>query len=275
MNELTKRVLIALIGIPLLLAATWYGEWYFFLMVLIISTTAQWEFYRLQHYKEIFPQNFLGIGVGIILLVGIQIENLYYTRWILILSLVILVISELFRPYKNVSAQIGVTLLGIFYIPGSLSTFIYLRHHSAEIFPDRMNPGFFFITAVLIAIWICDTFAYAFGRWLGKHKLYEKVSPKKTIEGAVAGLVGSMLVFITVKTTLILPLSWMLVVTYGMVIGVLGQLGDLVESWFKRDAGVKDSSQLLPGHGGMLDRFDSLLIVAPSLFLVNQLLLQA
>jgi phosphatidate cytidylyltransferase len=273
MHELSKRLLIASIGIPLLLVGTWYGGWYFFIIILVISVTAQWEFYRLQQYKELFPQHLLGISIGIIVLVGIQVENMFYTQWILILSLLILITSEMFRPYKNVSVHIGVTLLGILYIPVSLSTFLYLRHHSSDLFPDQANPGFFFIAAIFAAIWICDTCAYAVGNWLGKHKLYEKVSPKKTVEGAVAGLAGSILVFVAVKTINLLPLSWLMVVLYGMVVGVLGQLGDLVESWFKRDAGVKDSSNLLPGHGGMLDRFDSLLIASPSLFLINQLLI--
>jgi phosphatidate cytidylyltransferase len=272
MTELTKRILIAVTGIPLLLGATWYGEWYFFSVVIIINTTAQWEFYRIHHNKNIFPQSLLGITTGIILLVGTQVENVFYTRWILLLALLIILASEMFRPYKNASVHIGITLLGVLYIPASLATFLYMRNHSLEYFPGKTNPGFYFIMSIFTAIWICDTFAYAFGKWLGRHKLFEKVSPKKTIEGGTAGLAGSILVFTVVKTLHIIPVTWAMVLLFGIAVGIFGQMGDLVESWFKRNAEVKDSSNILPGHGGMLDRFDSLLFAAPSLFLIIQLI---
>jgi len=125
---------------------------------------------------------------------------------------------------------------------------------------------------ILITIWICDTFAYTFGKRLGKHKLYEKVSPNKTIEGSIAGLLGAILTVIIVKIFNILPFSWSSVLLIGATIGIFGQIGDLVESWFKRDAGVKDSSALLPGHGGMLDRFDSLFFLSPIILILTLLL---
>ncbi len=106
---------------------------------------------------------------------------------------------------------------------------------------------------------------------LGKHKLYEKVSPNKTWEGAIAGVIGSILVLSLVKMLAILPVSWPFTLLAGLIIGIVGQTGDLVESWFKRDAGVKDSSSLLPGHGGMLDRFDSIIFVSPAIFLLTNL----
>ena len=126
---------------------------------------------------------------------------------------------------------------------------------------------------ILISIWICDTFAYTFGKMLGRHKLYEKVSPNKTIEGGVAGLIGAVLTVVIVKIFNILPLDWSSAIIMGSAVGILGQIGDLVESWFKRDAGVKDSSALLPGHGGMLDRFDSLLFLSPTILILTLLLL--
>ena len=125
---------------------------------------------------------------------------------------------------------------------------------------------------ILIMIWICDTFAYMFGILFGKHKLYEQVSPNKTIEGAVAGLVGSVLTVIIVKALGIIPMDWLSAIILGLTVGTFGQMGDLVESWFKRDAGVKDSSAILPGHGGMLDRFDSLLFLSPSLMILTFIL---
>jgi phosphatidate cytidylyltransferase len=98
------------------------------------------------------------------------------------------------------------------------------------------------------------------------------VSPNKTIEGGVAGLFGAIITICVVKIFNILPMNWLSAVIIGMTVGVVGQMGDLVESWFKRDAGVKDSSSILPGHGGMLDRFDSLLFLSPSLLILTLML---
>ena len=105
-------------------------------------------------------------------------------------------------------------------------------------------------------------------------KLFEKVSPNKTIEGGIAGVIGSLLVLVLVKLLALFDFTWFHTILIGIVIGIIGQMGDLVESWFKRDAGVKDSSALLPGHGGMLDRFDSIIFVSPAMFLMLNLLLK-
>ena len=106
------------------------------------------------------------------------------------------------------------------------------------------------------------------GKSLGKHKLFKRVSPNKSVEGAVAGVVGSILVFLIVKWIEFVPISYVFAIISGLIVGIIGQLGDLVESWFKRDAGVKDSSNILPGHGGILDRFDSLLFVSPAFLIL-------
>ncbi|MFC2088698.1 phosphatidate cytidylyltransferase [Calditrichota bacterium] len=273
MSELGKRILVALFGIPLLLFVTYLGDWYFFSIVLLISIVAQWEFYQLQKHKNIQPQSISGIIIGIFLLVGVQIQNFYATSLILLFFLMLILTSEMFRRHKNVSTNIGVTILGILYIPLLLGTFLYVRINVGDLFSDIPNAGFRFILIIFASIWLCDTFAYAFGRLLGRHKLYEKVSPNKSMEGAVAGIIGSIIVFINVKFIHFLPFTWQDVFVFGIVIGIIGQIGDLVESWFKRDVGIKDSSTLLPGHGGMLDRFDSLIFVSPAIFIIINLMM--
>ena len=272
MSELWKRISVAALGIPLLILLNYLGGWYFFSVILLISIVSQWEFYQIQKNNNIYPQNFSGIIAGIILLLTIQTQQWLGGSLLLIICLMMILATEMLRRQKNVSANIGVTLLGVLYIPMLLGSFLYLRTYIDGLFPNVENSGFTFILVVFATIWICDTFAYAFGRMLGKHKLYEKVSPNKTIEGAIAGVIGSVLVFVLVKYLNILPISFLQVYIFGIVIGVVGQTGDLVESWFKRDAGVKDSSALLPGHGGMLDRFDSLIFVSPAILVLMVIL---
>lgn len=272
MSELGKRVSVAAVGIPTLLGFTYLGGWYFFSIVLLISTVAQWEFYQIQKHKNIHPQSVSGIIIGTFLLIGVQTKNYHIMLLLLILFLMLVLANEMYRRHKNVSANIGVTLLGILYIPLLLGTFLYVRINVENIYPGVTNAGFRFILAIFASIWICDTFAYAFGRMLGRHKLYEKVSPNKSMEGAIAGVFGSIIVYIIIKQVNFLPLSWQDVLIFGFVTGIVGQIGDLVESWFKRDVGVKDSSALLPGHGGMLDRFDSLIFVSPAVFIIINLM---
>ncbi len=275
MGELAKRISVAVVGIPFLLGVTYLGGWYFFGLTLIISTGAQWEFYRMQKNKDISPQIIPGLLSGFIILYTIQTKEIFFTGILLLLIVMFVLAFEMFRAGKNANTNIGVTFLGILYIPLLLSAFLFLRHFMDLQFADVSNAGFRFILVLFAAIWICDTFAYVFGKTFGKNKLFEKVSPKKSIEGGIAGAVGSLLVFVIVKLTLILPLQWHEVLILGIIPGTVGQLGDLVESWFKRDVGIKDSSSILPGHGGFLDRFDSLIFVSPAMLILVILLFKS
>jgi phosphatidate cytidylyltransferase len=272
MRELTKRILVALIGIPAILGLTFLGGWFFFILILLISVVAQLEFYEMQKKKNFLPQRYNGIIAGILLLLGIQTGEWQPIGIGLVFILMLIMAFEMLRHHDNVSINVGITLVGILYIPLFLGTLIYTKSYVDDTFSGVQYSGFKYIMMILITIWICDTFAYAFGKTFGKHKLYEKVSPNKTIEGGVAGLMGAIVTVLIVKAFNILPMSWMSAIIIGFSVGLLGQMGDLVESWFKRDAGVKDSSTILPGHGGMLDRFDSLLFLSPSLLILTQLL---
>jgi len=268
MRELTKRILVAFAGIPVITGLTYLGGWYFFSLILFVSLVAQHEFYQMQKKLNHQPQFVNGFSTAIILLLGIQTGDWIVFGAMIIAMLLFIHVYGMLRHHKNVSANIGVTLAGVLYIPFFLGLLIYSKSTIDLMMPDIPRAGFRFIMILLIAIWICDTFAYSFGALLGKHKLYEKVSPKKTIEGAIAGLIGALLTLVLVKIFLILPLTWPAALIIGFTIGLVGQTGDLVESWFKRDAGVKDSSALLPGHGGMLDRFDSLIFLSPAMFIL-------
>ena len=184
----------------------------------------------------------------------------------MLLTVIILTLTELFRNKGSVIYNAGSTLLGIFYIGLFSSSLIGIREFYPRI-ENMYNRGGFVIIAMFISIWICDSAAFFGGTALGKHKLFPRVSPNKSWEGAIFGFIFAILAMILSKIFILDFLNWMTVIAIGIIIGTVGQIGDLVESLIKRDAGVKDSSKLIPGHGGIFDRFDSVLYAAPVVLL--------
>jgi phosphatidate cytidylyltransferase len=140
------------------------------------------------------------------------------------------------------------------------------EHFSPEAIHQVNRWGGATVISVFVSLWMCDSLAYFAGRFFGKHKLFERVSPKKTWEGASAGYVGAVAAFLIAQNYFLPFMSVGNAFVCGSIVGIFGQLGDLAESLLKRDAGVKDSSALIPGHGGVLDRFDSLIFVSPLIF---------
>jgi phosphatidate cytidylyltransferase len=265
MNELTIRVLVALVGIPLLLFVILQGDIYFFSVIVLIAVISQWEIYKILQSKKIHVSIIPGYTLGMLLL--------YFTAYgmdnnlilLSFLALLFLFAFEMFRNKGSALLNVAGTLLGIIYPVSFLAALLFLRFNIEKILPKTgYNPAGMFIITMFASVWLCDTFAYFFGKAYGKHRLFERVSPKKSVEGAVAGLIGAILIFFVSKWIGFLHISNVLVLISGFIVGTIGQLGDLVESWFKRDVSVKDSSTILPGHGGMLDRFDSLMFIAPA-----------
>jgi phosphatidate cytidylyltransferase len=135
-------------------------------------------------------------------------------------------------------------------------------------FLEIENFGLFITILVFCSIWVCDSAAFFIGRKFGKHKLIPNVSPNKSVEGAVAGFVFATLFFVIASYLIIPTFNIYYALIIGVTIGIFGQVGDLVESKIKRDVDVKDSGNLIPGHGGMLDRFDSIILVAPIVVII-------
>lgn len=204
---------------------------------------------------------------------------------LLLVSIPVVLMVELFRNKPGAMLNVAVTLFGAMYIGLSLGAVVGLRElFIPEDFPvsayfpvqgiqipaetigtlDRWGTAT--VMSMLAGIWVCDSAAYFAGRAFGKHRLFERVSPKKSWEGAIAGLFGAIGLFLLARVTVLPYLTIPDAIICGVIVGVFGQIGDLAESLLKRDAGVKDSSSLIPGHGGVLDRFDSLLFVAPLMF---------
>lgn len=307
MSNLAKRILVALVAIPVILLLCMAGRYYFFLFIAAASALALIEYYRLAAAKGAKPLVVPGVVAGFAVNLSFYYPGvrtgfgnvMSWFGWmlpfpsqtqllmmVLIVSVVVITLIELFRNNGSALLNLSTTFFGIIYISlffgtvvGLRQTFIPSDFPLYRYFPlavatcdpaivtqiDRW--GGYTIISVLATIWICDTAAYHIGSIAGKHKLYPRVSPNKSWEGAIAGFIAAIASAVAAKYIVLgyLPLSGAIII--GLIVGTIGQLGDLAESLLKRDAGVKDSSTLLPGHGGIFDRFDSLLLVAPCVYL--------
>jgi phosphatidate cytidylyltransferase len=264
-GNMTQRVLVSVVAIPIIVAASYFGGIYFFLFSAIVAVVSYFEFSIFVRNKEIFTNLWLGILFILILLVN---EFFHYLDiyFLVLLLTVLLTLFELFRNKGSAIINIGTTLLGILYIGFFADALLGIREFYPRIESLYVRGGYLIIS-ILSTIWICDSAAFFGGVSLGKHKLFPRVSPKKSWEGAVFGFVFAILTMLLAKVIILDFLSWTSVIIIGVIIGIIGQIGDLIESLFKRDAGVKDSSTLIPGHGGIFDRFDSLLYTAPVILL--------
>ena len=264
---LLPRLITSIIGIPLVVLAVYWGNIPFFIMMFGVVFLALWEYFVLVKTKY-ESQPVIGITMGLFLFLFMYINGTKLgasasnqsTAAFLSIALIPIFAFEMFRRKKNRSMEsMAVTFLGMFFIPWALGHLLMLR----SLKPNGMIYVFF----IFIVIWILDTGAYAVGVRLGKNKLASAVSPKKTVEGAVGGVVTGTLSaglfgFLFLKNDFTVFES----LAIGFCISIISQFSDLAESVLKRDVGVKDSADLLPGHGGMLDRFDSFLFTAPLLY---------
>ncbi len=261
----SQRVWVSVITIPAILAASYYGGVYFYLFVLVIALVSFYEFGLLVKNKNASVNSLIGYA-AIIFLVTDQYRFFFDTYSFALLIVFLISGIELFRNKNSAIYNIGSTLIGIFYIGLFSSSLINIR----EFYPAAGNlylQGGYLIISIFLTIWICDSAAFFGGTALGKHKLFPRVSPNKSWEGAIFGFVFAVLTMVVLRMVVLQFLSWTSAVFIGIIIGTIGQIGDLVESLIKRDAGVKDSSNLIPGHGGIFDRFDSLLFSAPVVLL--------
>lgn len=261
---------MALWGIPLILFLSYMGSYYFLVLILIINGFSIWEYYTILENKNIRAYRVLGLSFSTgIILTAFWFSNDYIFLFLIIGTIMIL-IRHLVITQPIPSINTALTLSGILYITLFLASLVMLRINFSQWTGTVHNPniaGYFFVF-IWISLWFCDTLAYSVGRKLGKHKLAPRTSPNKTVEGAVAGLIGSLFIYVVLGPLLLSPLSTTQLIFSGLIVGIVGQMGDLIESRFKRDAGVKDTSTLLPGHGGFLDRFDSLIFVSPFFYIV-------
>lgn len=265
---LVKRIISALFGIPLLILLVYEGKLIFLLSVIFFTLAGIYELQNLLLRMNLRVPPLIMYGNGILFpiiiyfLPGLTHEIVLYAgiTFFLMLHLTAMIVS--FPRYS--AAEIAVSFLGSSYIGILTSYLILIRHISQE--------GFYFLLYVLILTWAYDSGAYFTGVLWGKHSLCPLLSPQKTMEGVAGGL------FISVCAALIFqrlhPLfTYFDTVALGILIGIFVQVGDLVESAFKRMAEVKDSGTFIPGHGGILDRFDGLLFSVPVAYFYLKLVL--
>lgn len=258
MNNLTQRILTALVAAPVAVGLTFLGGWFFGGFILLVALLAQRDLYALAEAGGARPLKPLGIAAGGLLVVR---SLLPFAVPVAVVLLLAALAAEVYRRIERPLENVALTVLGVFY-PALLAGYVVdLRVLSAPAIGEM--EAFALTATVMLCVWASDSFAYIVGRLVGKTPLFPRISPKKTIEGAVGGVLGAVAMAAALKLAWVPFLGWADVVVLGVVCGAVGQLGDLAESLFKRSVGVKDSGHYLPGHGGMLDRIDAMLVAFP------------
>jgi phosphatidate cytidylyltransferase len=254
---LDKRVISALLGIPLLLFFVIYGSTVFKIGVAVITVIALMEYINV--YKR---TGFKVISWLLLSSFFIYYLLIFIDKPKLILPLIYLVVlvsmsTPIFCKTYNVISS-ALTITGFIYIVNFFGLLIFIREHTL---------GSKLIWLVFIIAFFCDTFAYYTGRAFGKRKLCPEVSPKKTIEGSIGGIIGSIVgVILWGYLNLDINFVWYRLALLGIAGGIISQIGDLSASLIKRYVGIKDYGNIMPGHGGILDRFDSILFTAPVVY---------
>lgn len=261
-SDLGTRIATALVAAPIGIGAAWLGGLPFALLALVLAAAAQLEVYRLAEARGVGAQIALGLILGALVVLRPFVP---FVEPLLVGGALLVLLAALFSRTEQPLLETASTLMGVVY-PAALLGYLVVIREASEVALGA--PEAFWLTlAVLLVTWATDTFAYAVGRLLGRTKLFPRVSPNKTWEGSAGGALGAIAVALALKALVLPSLSWADAAVLGLIGGAASQLGDLVESRFKRAACVKDSGRFFPGHGGALDRFDALVVTAPLAYL--------
>ncbi|MFC1885491.1 phosphatidate cytidylyltransferase [Thermodesulfobacteriota bacterium] len=266
-----KRWITSIIALPLLFLLIVKGPPFLFaVFVGAVCLIALWEYFGIVFHplgpdKRIMMPG-LGFLIGSFIIFAAYRNSFQLMMGLVSLNLLLAGLISLFdfKTDKDVMQHVYKQVLGVVYIPFFLSFLVLIRNGES---------GAIWICFLLCIIFAGDTAAYYVGTYFGKHKLCPAVSPKKTFEGAIGGLLANLLVGALFKTIFLTAGSWVGSILFFLSVGIAGQVGDLFESEHKRLAGIKDSSGILPGHGGVLDRFDALLFAAPAAYFFKAYLL--
>ncbi|HJV34109.1 phosphatidate cytidylyltransferase [Geomonas sp.] len=262
-----KRLATAVVLLPLLIIFTLKASAFLFaVLVFVLSLLGLDEFYRMA-LPQRRPEGQLAALVGASGVFSLFAANPTIPFMLLTLSVLAFCLIELFRlkEIPQAAADSALLLMGFLYVPLLLSHLVLLR---------LLPHGISWLFLIMVIVMSGDSAAYYVGSAMGKTKLYPQVSPKKSVEGSLGGLAGSLVGALISKFTYFPELSFLDCLATALLLGVLGQLGDLFESLLKRSCGVKDSGTIFPGHGGVLDRLDSILFAAPAAYYYAYFLLR-
>jgi phosphatidate cytidylyltransferase len=287
-SELSRRVAVAAVGIPVAMAIIYIGGWALAVFIALIAAGAALELFRLAELRGVRAFRFAGAfltAVPVLAAAAAETPDFaaaWAWRVFVATSLVVASLAIFRRGVSGAPLTVtAVTVFGALFTGGTLAYAVFLREMNVPAFNSDaarwVGPAL--LTFPLVLTWISDTAAYFGGRTWGRRKLIPAVSPAKTVEGAVSGVIGTLLAgavygHFVLNGWLGLPLGVGFGVLVGLVASPVAQLGDLAESLLKREAGVKDSGTLLPGHGGVLDRFDSLFFTIPVVYWMIELALR-
>ncbi len=281
-KNLITRISVAVVAIPAILWICYQGGAWLFGMTALFAMIAITEFLINENYKP-SGISFWFAAVIVALMLLSRFESTAGWFWLQFLFsgttgiILFFLVSAMFfaigkRPPADLFTGHSRLLWGVLYI-GLLYPYVYLVGGTSSHLTALLPSGGDWLLFLFGVLWVGDTAAMGFGRWLGRHKLAPAVSPNKTVEGFIGGILGALAVGVLMYFWKFQSLDWYHVLVLSVGCSVFGQLGDLVESMWKRSVGIKDSSPIIPGHGGVLDRFDSLLFAAPFMFFYRFLII--
>lgn len=269
-KNLLTRFLTAVVMVPLMLAMFYKAPpIVFYLFILLATIIGGIEFFKMTH-----PGDSIAQGIGVLTCIGVSLSLYFFTDNPNVLLAVVLgvpliaVLTPLWRlgNIETAALRTCAGALGPLWLGGITLLALFLKERGAP-------EGAGLIIVSLAIGWIADTAGYFAGRFLGKHKLYPAVSPKKTVEGAIGAILGATLSPVVAHFTILPSLPLLPGIFLGLIAGAIGQMGDLGESLLKRSTGIKDSGSIVPGHGGILDRIDAVLLVSPLVYFFSKFMM--
>jgi phosphatidate cytidylyltransferase len=264
--KLSLRVISAVVFLPLLVVLARAGGLWFAGLIALQVVLGLGEFYRMMAERGMRPSGRLGTAMSLVLVALAFFGTVSQTNLLFTGGLLVIFCAELLRSEGERGIEpMAVTLFGIIYVGWLSAHLVFLRELPRQLGQPYAEGASYALLAFWLT-WMCDTAAYAFGLWFGRRRLLPDVSPKKSVEGSIAGLVAAIVAAHVARVWFAPYLTPVHATVLGAGVGVFAQVGDLAESLLKRVSGTKDASALIPGHGGVLDRFDSLYFSAPLVY---------
>ncbi len=263
MSNNLRRILTALVAAPIVLGLAYLGGWPFAALVAAIGLVGQTELYDMARTTGAAPSHTGGLVLGALIVAILARPSLWPVAALWLVAFA--VVAPFVLSQDDFLTSLSVTLAGAVYPTGLLASLVLLRTARSSVVDSE--TAFWLVVLTFLLVWATDIFAYYVGKWLGRRPLAPAISPNKTWEGTLGGFGAAVLVAIILKLTVLDLLAWPHVGALAIIGGGVSQIGDLMESQLKRSTGADDASSLLPGHGGVLDRFDAMIVAAPLIYL--------